>query len=204
VPSSSRIPGRRRLGISSAVGVLLTSGCALAVADPVTDQIDAAKRAYQNGDARVAIQALEFAAAQIRDVLEARQLSLLPEPLSGWVADDPMSETGGIAAVLAGTNLTRNYRQTGGDGLVSITITADSPVLSLLTTLMQASPASTPYTHRGYRGMLEAHEDGSRKALLMIGTRIQIQVETSGTDQQTLESYLDAMDLEGLEQALLG
>lgn len=174
-----------------------------AFADPVIDQIDAAKRAYETGDERLAIQALEFAVTQIQDKLRAEQLGLLPEPLPGWTADDPVSDAGGIAAMFTGTSLMRTYRQEGG-GSVTISITADSPLLSMMTTLMQANPSATPYTHGGYRGVLEMHQDGSSRILLLVGTRIQVQVEGSDVDRQTLETYLDAVKLDQLEQALLG
>jgi hypothetical protein len=38
----------------------------------------------------------------------------------------------------------------------------------------------------------------------MVGTRIQVQVEGTGVDQDTLEAYLDAIDLDALEDTLLG
>jgi hypothetical protein len=174
-----------------------------ASADPVTDQIDAAKRAYEAGDERVAIQALEFAVAQIRDKLKSAQLELLPEPLPGWTADAPVSDAGGITAMFTGTNLMRSYRRDDG-ATVTITVTADSPLMSMLTTLMQANPSATPYTRGGYRGVLELHQDGTSRILLLVGTRIQVQMEGSGVDQQTLEAYLDAVKLDRLEQALLG
>ncbi len=173
------------------------------LADPITDQIDAAKRAYEVGDERVAIQALEFAAAQIRDKLKKQQLDLLPAPLAGWTADEPSTDAGGIAAMLTGTNLTRTYRREDGAS-ITIGITADSPLLSMLTTLMQADPSATPYTRGGYRGAFEAHRDGSSRILLLIGTRIQVQLEARGVDRQTLEAYLDAIKLDRLEDALLG
>jgi hypothetical protein len=173
------------------------------LSDPITDQIDAAKRAYEGGEERVAIQALEFAAAQIKDKLKAAQLNLLPEPLPGWTADDPVSDAGGITAMFTGTNLTRTYRKDDG-ATVSISITADSPLLSMLTTLMQANPSATPYTRGGYRGVLELHDDGTSRVLLMVGTRVQVQLEGSGVDKQTLEAYLDAVKLDQLERALLG
>jgi hypothetical protein len=172
-------------------------------ADDVTDQIDAAKRAYSTGDEQVAIQALEFAIAQIKEQLQAEQLALLPEPLPGWSADDPVSDAGGIAAMFTGTNLVRTYRRDDGAS-VTVSITADSPLLSMLTTLMQASPSATPYTHAGYRGVLEMHQDGTSRLLLLVGTRIQVQVEGSGVERQTLEAYLDAVKLDQLEEALLG
>ena len=40
--------------------------------------------------------------------------------------------------------------------------------------------------------------------MLMIGSRILVQLESSGVDQQTLEAYLEAMNLSQLEKALLG
>jgi len=172
-------------------------------ADDVTDQIDAAKRAYSAGDEQVAIQALQFAIAQIQEQLQAEQLGLLPEPLPGWSADAPVSDAGGIAAMFTGTNLVRTYRKDDGAS-VSVSITADSPLLSMLTTLMQASPSTTPYTHDGYRGVLEMHQDGTSRLLLLVGTRIQVQVEGSGVDRQTLEAYLEAVQLDRLEEALLG
>ena len=171
-------------------------------ADPITDQIDAAKRSYEAGDERVAIQALEFAAAQIRDKLKKQQLDLLPAPLPGWTADEPATDAGGIAAMFTGTTLTRTYHREDGAS-VNITITADSPLLSILTTLMQANPSATPYTRGGYRGVLEETE-GSTRILLLIGSRIQVQLTGSGVDQQTLEAYLDAIQLDRLEDALLG
>jgi hypothetical protein len=201
---AARPPHRRSAAATLAVGLTLALVTLPALTDPITDQIDAAKRAYEAGDPRVAIQALEFAATQIQKQIETEQLGLLPQPLPGWSADEPTSATGGIAAVFAGTNLTRTYREDAGSGTLTVTITADSPVLSMLTTLMQANPTSTPYTRGGYRGMLEVHEGGSTKILLMIGTRIQIQIDGTGTDQRTLEAYIDAMDLKRLEKALLG
>ena len=181
----------------------LLCASAPSLADPITDQIDAAKRAYEAGDERVAIQALEFAAAQIRDKLKAQQLELLPAPLPGWSADEPVTDAGGIAAMFTGTNLARTYHRDDGASL-SISITADSPLLSMMTTLMQANLSATPYTRGGYRGVLELHEDGSSRVLLLVGTRIQVQVEGNGVDQQTLEAYLDAIALDRLEKALLG
>jgi hypothetical protein len=173
-------------------------------ADAITDQIDAAKRAYDAGDEQVAIQALEFAVRQIQDKLRSEQLSLLPAPLPGWSAEEPATDAGGIAAMFTGTNLTRGYRKDDGTATITVSITADSPVLSMLSTLMQANPASTPYTRGSYRGVLEEHAEGTSRILLMVGTRIQVQVEGNGVDRQTLEAYLDAVDLDALERALLG
>ncbi|ESQ09151.1 MAG: hypothetical protein N838_20830 [Thiohalocapsa sp. PB-PSB1] len=180
-------------------------------ADPVTDQIDAGRRSYEAGDSRVAIQALQFAIAEIESQLRQQQLKLLPEPLPGWSADDPVSETGGFAAMIAGTNLARTYRNDSSGAVVQIGVTADSPLLAMMgmlmsaPMLMQTDPRNSPYTYGGFRGMMETNEDGNIKITLLVGTRILLQMEgRDGADRQMLEAYLKAIDLTDLEQALLG
>ncbi|MGD8207188.1 MAG: hypothetical protein PVH47_03830 [Thiohalocapsa sp.] len=183
----------------------------VAEADPITDQIDAGRRAYEAGEARVAIQALQFAVAEIEAQLREQQLKLLPEPLPGWTAEGAASKSEGLAAMIAGTSLSRSYIETDTGAELTITITADSPLLAMMgmmmTTpmLMQAQPGSSPYSYDSFRGMLETDDAGSAKITLMVGTRILLQLEgTDGADRDDLEAYLDAMDLANLERALLG
>jgi len=182
-----------------------------AEADQVTEQIDAGLRAYEAGDARVAIQALQFAVAEIETQLSQKQLELLPQPLAGWSAEDAVAETAGLATLIAGTNLSRSYRNDESGAGIQMSITADSPLLSMMgmmmstPMLMQAQPGSSPYTHAGFRGMMEKDHDGNLKITLMVGTRILLQMQGSGgATREALEAYLDATDLTNLEKALLG
>ncbi len=194
---------------SALVMTLIAS--AAAAADPVTDQMDAARRAYESGERRVAIQALQFAVTQIEEQITAEQLKVLPDPLPGWSAEAPTAQAGGLAAMIAGTNLTRAYRKDDSDAQVRISVTADSPLMSMMSILMstpmlmQADPGSSAYSYSGFRGLLQNDEAGNTKISLMIGTRIMLQIEGSnGADRAALEAYLGAMDLNALEQALLG
>lgn len=194
---------------SALVMTLIAS--AAAAADPVTDQMDAARRAYESGERRVAIQALQFAVTQIEEQITAEQLKVLPDPLPGWSAEAPTAQAGGLAAMIAGTNLTRAYRKDDSDAQVRISVTADSPLMSMMNILMstpmlmQADPGSSAYSYSGFRGLLQNDEAGNTKISLMIGTRIMLQIEGSnGADRAALEAYLGAMDLNALEQALLG
>jgi hypothetical protein len=198
-----------RLASLPLVGLLLTAGMS-AAADPITDQIDAGRRAYEAGDARVAVQALNFAVAQIEEQLKTAQLQLLPAALPGWTAENAVSESGGLAAMIAGTNLSRGYRREEDGATLTISVTADSPLLAMMNMmmsapmLMQADPSSSPYSFGGFRGTLKKGDDGTETIMLMIGSRILVQLESSGVDQQTLEAYLEAMNLSQLEKALLG
>lgn len=118
----ARLP---RIGTILILSTSLLAGTA--AADSITDQIDAARRAYENGEPRVAVQALEFAAEEIRVQLTAEQLKVLPDPLPGWSAEDAESQTPGFAQMIAGTNLTRRYANAETGARVEITVTADSP-----------------------------------------------------------------------------
>ncbi|EIC23342.1 hypothetical protein [Thiorhodovibrio frisius] len=180
-------------------------------ADPVTDQIDAALRAYKDGEPRVAIQALQFAAAQIEEQLAEQRASLLPEPLKGWSAEPADSTSGGLIGLLTGTNISRSYRQDGSGARVSITVTADSPLLTMMNMLMaspmlmQAEPGTKPYSFGAYRGMMQTDGAGDTQLSLMLGTRILMQIDGSGgATKDMLEAYLKAMDLKALEKALIG
>jgi len=196
--------------------ITLTLAAALSLgsavrADEVTDQLDAARKAYESGDLSGAVDTLNFAVAKIKEQVTARLLQLLPEPLPGWQADAAQSESAGIAAMITGTNLSRRYyREDGAE--VTLSLMADSPLLPMLTMflsspfMMQADPETKPYSLKGQRGMLK-HGAGSNEyeVSLMVGNRILIQAKGSGlSDEKPVQAYLDAMDLDAIQKAFGG
>jgi hypothetical protein len=192
-----------------ALTLMLTLQVPSARADEVTDQLDAARKAYDAGELRGAVQALNFASASIQQQINNRLLKLLPEPLAGWQADAAKSEAGGIAAMVAGTIISRTYSREDGTQ-VELRLMADSPMMAMMTMmmqtpfLMQASQDTHVYTNRGRQGMLQ-HEDGSDswEISLMVGSRILIQSKVTGSqDQAPAEDYLNAIDLDAVEKAL--
>ena len=189
--------------------VACSASCSFgASADPVLDQIDAARRAYAAGDANVAVESLNVAIAQIRQQQTEQQLKLFPEPLAGWSADQASAQSSGLAAALTGKMLSRTYTNDATGAEVVMTISANSPFLGFVSgimqmpLLMQAGEGLGAYVHEGYRGLLEPQDDGSAKLSLIIGNSVLLQLEGSrGADAQTLEAYLAATDLEALEKA---
>ena len=84
-------------------------------ADEVTEQIDAARAAYDSGELRNALQTLQFAEAKIQEQITDRVLTLLPPPLDGWDADAATPESGGMmAAMITGTTISRRYFKQDG------------------------------------------------------------------------------------------
>jgi len=192
-----------------AAAMTLTLLVLSARADDVTDQLDAARKAYDTGELRGAIQALSFATARIQEKINDQLLKLLPEPLPGWQADAAQSEAGGIAAMVAGTIISRAYRREDG-AEVELRLMADSPMMAMMAMmmqtpfLMQASKEMRVYTTRGYQGMIQ-HTDGSDvwEISLMVGNRVVVQAKGSQIpDQKAAEDYLNALDLTAVQRAL--
>lgn len=182
-----------------------------ALGDEVTDQMDAARKAYASGELRTAVDTLNFAVAKIQEQITGRLLQLLPEPLPGWQADPAQSESAGIAAMITGTNLSRRYYRADG-AEVSLSLMADSPLLPMLTMfmsspfMMQADPGTKPYSLKGQRGLLKHSPDSTEyEASLMVGNRILVQGKGSGlTDEKAVQQYLEALDLDAIQKAFGG
>jgi hypothetical protein len=183
----------------------------VAQADAVLDQIDAARRAYEAGEPRVATEALNVAIAQIQQQQTEKQLLLFPPPLPGWTAEDASAEANGFMANITGKVLSRTYRQTETGAELVMTISANSPFLGFISGIMQTplfmqgADGLGAYVNQGYRGLLEPQQDGITKLSMVLGSSILLQLEgRGGADAETLEAYLNAMDLKALEQAFGG
>lgn len=192
--------------------LLLTASLCLAgpiQADEVSDQITAARKAYESGELRTAIETLNFAVAKIQEQMTANLVKLLPEPLPGWTADAPESQAGGMAAMITGTTLTRRYRREDG-AEITLSLMADSPLMPMLTMamsmpfVMQNNQNMKTYSFKGYRGMLEhAADSADYEITLMIGNRLVIQGKGSRlADNQPIEAYFEKLDLEAIQTAL--
>jgi hypothetical protein len=200
-----------RKGILVAAIALLSIAGSPAWADEVTAQMDAARKSYQAGELRTAIQALQFAAAKIQEKINASLSQLLPKPLPGWSADEPETQSGGIAAMIAGTTLSRRYHRNDG-AEVDVSITADSPLLPMMTMLLsspmllQSDPNTKLYTYDGQRGLMEHDKDSDRWEIkLMVGNKILVQVTASAVKNgDPAEVYLKAIDLKALQKAFSG
>lgn len=200
----------RKAILVAAIALLPATGSP-AWADEVTDQLDGARNAYQSGELRTAIQALQFAVAKIQEKINASLSQLLPKPLPGWTADEPETQSGGIAAMIAGTTLSRRYHRNDG-AEVDVSITADSPLLPMMTMmlsspmLLQSDPNTKLYTYDGQRGLIEHEKDSDRWEIkLMVGNKILVQVAASAVKSaDPAKAYLKAIDLEALQKAFSG
>lgn len=180
---------------------------AVSLADEVTDQIQSGLEAYEQQDLQGAISDLNYAVAQIQEMVNAANAQLLPEPLDGWTADEVENAGAAMSMLGGGTNMTRRYRR--GVETVEINIIANSPwVMSMMQMmgnpmLMANSPNMKPYRYKRLKGMKDTSNGQIEITLAVVG---QIMVKVSGqnlADEAPLVEYLDTMDFAQIQQALL-
>src|ERR1700678_4357189 len=102
-------------------------------ADDITDQIHEAQSAYDRKDLPTAIAGLEAALNLLRQSRADAYGALLPSAPSGWTADEVQTVALGVALGGGGTGVTRVYHK--GDGSVTVSILADSPLLQAVSAL---------------------------------------------------------------------
>jgi len=177
-----------------------------AAADEIEDQIRLGLESYQNKDYRAALDDLNYAVAQIQEKMTAQNVTLLPEPLDGWTASE-VESSAGMAMMGGGTTMSRSYQRDSES--VEITITAGSPMiaaaLSMINNpmLLGTSPDLKPYRYQRIKGMKQV-ADGRIEITLALAGQIMIQVNASNlADEETVTRYLDAMDFERIQGALL-
>jgi len=178
-------------------------------ADEISDQIEMGRQAYEAGELRQAKDELQYAIAQIQERLDNQYVTLMPEPLPGWVAEPAQAQTAGMAMMGGGTQLSRAYREPSSGAAVELSVMADSPFLQAMSMMlsnpmmMRSEPGTKLYRLGRHRGMLK-HPPGSKhwEISLMLANRILVQVQGDGLeDQAPAEAYLKALDLDAVQKA---
>jgi hypothetical protein len=188
------------------LSLLLT--CSLgAAADEVEDQIRLGLESYQGKDYRAAIDDLNYAVAQIQELLNAQHGTLLPEPLPGWTASAVENASGGMAMMGGGTNMSRSYQRDGES--LELSITAGSPMIAAALAMINSpmmlstSPDMKPYRYKRIKGMKEVSA-GRIEITLALAGQIMVQLTANNlADEDVVTQYLDAMDFDRIQEALL-
>ncbi|MFZ1538062.1 MAG: hypothetical protein WAT23_11855 [Chromatiaceae bacterium] len=193
-----------------AIAILALSTCLAAPlrADQISEQLESARAAYERGELQTSVQGLQFVIAAIQERIDQALLKLLPEPLPGWTAEESQASSGGMASMIVGTNLSRQYHREDGASL-EINLTANSPFLPMMTLLLsnpfmvQSDPNNRLYTHAGRRGLIHQDRDAKGWEISLMGNgNLLIRVSGTGIEKADAESYLQAIDLAAVEKAL--
>ena len=191
---------RMRLPALLLAGALLAAA-PLVRADEVTDQLDAAAKAYQRKDLTAATAALDAASGLLRQMRAEAWKAVLPPPLPGWTAKDAESVAVGPAMLGGGTSVSRSYHRAGDS--VEVSLIADSPLLQGLGSLMASGIVSgddMKIVVLDGRRATYTKSDNSYQTMVA-GKAMVIVKGSPGLDDQTLRSYLGAVKFDEIEKA---
>jgi hypothetical protein len=169
-------------------------------ADDVTDQIDQARKAYQQHDLPTAVAALEAAANLLRQAQADALKSVLPPAPPGWNADAIDTSAASAAVLGVGTTVSRTYHN--GNQQVEAQIITDSPMLQGMAALINsplAAAAGMKTVVIGGRPMSYTVNDNS--FMTLVGGKTLVKVSgNKETLEPTLRGFMAAVDLAALEK----
>ena len=188
--------------------VLVVSACA----DEVLEEMDYARKAYEDGSYSEAIESLNFVIAQIQSLQVDELRKALPEPLSGWTMEEQESDAMGYSffGLSAGAGVTTRYYEEDSGATIEIIIGAQSIMLQQVTMFLKnpALAAAQPNTKlekkriEGIEGRITiieefSSEDESGKLSLTPDDKTLVIIEGWNiSDKEILYEYLDGIDFE--------
>jgi hypothetical protein len=181
-----------------------TAVTALSVAkDDIIVTIEEALRQYRANDFAGAISNLDYAAQLIRQKKSERMKALLPTPLFGWLAKEPVAKFLGTAVFGGGSTVSRDYYTSVGAAL-SVEIVSDSPVLQsiimmLNNPLFAGASGGNLQTVKQQRAIIKYNpNDRSGEINIVVDSRFIVTVKGRAVDQSMLLAYAEAVDFEAL------
>ena len=187
--------------VAALLAVVIFAGAACA--DDVTDAISAANTAYGGGDYKEASTQLQTALAHVNQQLIELLVGALPDPPSGWTAEeaeglDASAMGAGFFATLV---VERTYKAPNGSN-IDMVITANSPMLISLRMFasnpMMASMAGQTgmkkVTACGYDA-IEHFDEGTYEMHVMAGNATLISIDGSTeSDVEHIRTLANATD----------
>lgn len=164
-----------------------------AIADDVTDTLDSARAAYEEGDIQYALEELAFATQLLQQMKAGSLADLLPAALDGFqrTIDD---QAGSGMAMMGGTGAAAEY--TNGRDTFTIEIIADSPMVATFAGIFGNAAMM--------RTMGEIVRVGREKFIIQDGDMTgvvdnRILIQASGEGREAIVAHLETMDFAALE-----
>ena len=164
-----------------------------ASADEVTDTLESALQAYQDGDIQYALEELTYA-QQLMQAMKADSLTgFLPEAPDGWTREVDTEMNAGLAMMGGGTGAEATYSD--GSTSFSLTILADSPMVMAMAGMLN-NPTVMAAAGKMVRVGRQKYLDQDGEMSTLVNNRVLIQA--SGADADTMMPVLEAIDYRGL------
>ncbi len=175
-------------------------------ADNVIDSIEKAKALYAQGKYYKAVTELNFAIGLIQDKQLDKFKTLLPEPPSGWSAENVEGSRAAGQIMGGGINVSRNYHSKDGQE-VHIEMITDSPLLSSVMMLL-SNPlimgGGRLVAIKGEKGIEEWHPgEHSGKIQIVLQNRMLITIRGSNLKaKNALYDFAKRLDFSRIKKAM--
>jgi len=188
----------RHLTVPVAVLLVLAVAACAALGDTATDAMSAASAAYGGGDYKEASTQLQKALVAVNQLLLDQLIAALPDPPSGWTAEEPEGiDASAIGAGFFATLVVERDYTTPSGSTIDLTVAANSPMLAALrmylSNPMMAQLAGQSGTEQveacGYDA-LKQFGDGTFEMNVLAGNSTLI---TYSGQQESDEQYIDAL-----------
>ncbi|WP_226685211.1 hypothetical protein [Shewanella indica] len=186
--------------------LLLVASLALAASlqaaeDPaVAEAIEAGLQHYRKGELSQASSQLDYASALIRQQRAGEVVGVFPEPLPGWQADEPASESGGMM-LGGGINASRHYYKEDSARL-EIELVLDSPLLQSVMAML-TNPSMITMSGgklvkvQGHNAMLST-ESGEPELTVIVNGNAMFTLSGEGVKVSELQAFANALQLDKL------
>lgn len=164
------------------------------LADDITDALNAAIAAYEDGEVQDALAEIAYA-TQLLNALQSQGLaSFLPEPLDGWTRELSENPAQGLGFMGGGSAAEATY--TGPGGSFTIMMVADNPMVAAMGGML-GNPTLMATMGRIQRISGESFLDSDGELSALIGNRVLIQASGAATD--VMVDHLEQVDFGSLE-----
>ena len=164
-----------------------------AKADEIEEILTGALEAYQEGDAKLAKEEVEYVLELLKGVEGEALAGLLPEPLDGWskeISDDAMG-----LAMMGGSGASANYKHEDGS-YFSVTMT-NAPQLIGTMGAMLGNTAMLASMGKIIRIEREKFVLSDRQLQGVVGGTFYVNFE--GNDPEAMQTHLESMDIKALK-----
>ncbi|WP_420327259.1 hypothetical protein [Mameliella sp.] len=167
--------------------LMLTAFALPAQADDVSDLMESALKAYEDGDIQYALDELDMARAKLLEMKTASLGSFLPEAPDGWTREINTEMNKGLAMMGGGVGAEATYTDPDGER-IKITLMADNPMVMSMSGMIANAAMMGMKTERIQRQKFAIQD---RQMMALIANRILVQ--TDGDPEKT-RPLLDMMD----------
>jgi len=167
-------------------------------ADEVEDAVQEGMQYYQDGDFSSAAGSLEYAAQLIRQKKGGQLEAFLPEPLSGWTAEEASSQAMGASMFGGGVTAERRYSKENSS--VAVQIVTDSPMLQGVLMMLTNPAVATADGGKmkkinGQKAIIKYDPNSnSGQIQAVVGNRFLVTIDGNDIPLEELMAYAEAID----------